>query len=87
MAEADPKMSVSVADLRANLSFYLKKAAAGASFTIMSRGKPVAVLVPDVEPAESRSRAPGAMKGQIWIANDFDDPLPDEVLNAFEAGL
>jgi hypothetical protein len=26
------------------------------------------------------------MKGKIWIADDFDDPLPDDVLDLFENG-
>jgi beta-lactamase regulating signal transducer with metallopeptidase domain len=28
----------------------------------------------------------GLMKGEIWIADDFDDPLPPEVLAEFEDG-
>ena len=89
MADADPKISetrVPVAELRANLRHYLKKVESGASFVIVSRGKRVAVLAPD-EPETSRSRAPGAMKGQIRIVGNFDDPLPDDVLDAFEAEL
>ena len=86
MAEADPKISVSVAELRANLSRYLKKAQGGASFVVMSRGKAGAVLRPD-EPEVTKSRAPGAMKGRIRVNGNFDDPLPDEVLDAFETAL
>jgi len=25
----------------------------------------------------------GSAKGQVWIADDFNDPLPDEIVNAF----
>jgi hypothetical protein len=28
-------------------------------------------------------RRPGLMKGKIWIADDFDDPLPGEIMAAF----
>jgi hypothetical protein len=28
-------------------------------------------------------RRPGGGKGKVWIAGDFDAPLPDEVLKAF----
>jgi hypothetical protein len=31
-------------------------------------------------------RRPGCGKGKIWIADDFDDPLPDELLEAFRWG-
>lgn len=87
MAEADPREKVvPVAELRAHLRRYLKKVEDGASFVIVSRGKRVAVLAPD-EPDTALSRAPGAMKGQIRIIGAFDDPLPDDVLDAFEADL
>lgn len=85
MAEADPKITVPVAELRANLSRYLKKVEQGASFVIMSRGKPVAVLKPEDEPAKLPPRVFGQMKGQIWIADDFDDPLPDDIIESFYA--
>jgi hypothetical protein len=29
-------------------------------------------------------RAPGFLKGKIWIGRDFDDPLPSDILDAFE---
>lgn len=29
-------------------------------------------------------RVPGALKGKIKIAKDFNEPLPDETLNSFE---
>jgi hypothetical protein len=29
----------------------------------------------------------GLMKGEIWVSDDFDDPLPPEVLAEFEADL
>jgi antitoxin (DNA-binding transcriptional repressor) of toxin-antitoxin stability system len=41
----------------------------------------VARLVP-VEPRRA-PRQPGSAKGQIWIADDFDAPLPDEILGRF----
>ena len=84
MAEADPKITVSVAELRANLSRYLRKAQDGASFVVMSRGKRVAKFGPDDEPAELPPRVFGQMKGQIWMAEDFNT-LPDDILDAFYA--
>ena len=32
------------------------------------------------EPGE---RVPGLDKGKIWMAPDFEAPLPDEILNEF----
>ena len=87
MAEADPKIAetrVSVAELRANLSAYLRKVSEGTSFVVVSRGKRVAVLGPEDQPDEPLGPRPlGLMKGQIWIADDFDDPMPQDFLDAY----
>ena len=32
---------------------------------------------------QTTPRKPGALKGKIWIADDFDAPLPDEILELF----
>ncbi len=42
----------------------------------------VAKLVPVVQGAALRS--PGSARGKITLAEDFDAPLPDELLDAFE---
>jgi len=31
----------------------------------------------------AKPRKPGALKGKIWIAEDFDAPLPEELLDLF----
>ncbi len=31
-----------------------------------------------------RRRIPGQAKGKVWIAPDFDDPLPENVVDEFE---
>lgn len=30
-----------------------------------------------------RRRVPGSARGKIFMADNFDDPLPDEILDAF----
>jgi antitoxin (DNA-binding transcriptional repressor) of toxin-antitoxin stability system len=50
---------------------------------IAKAGKPVAKLVPDAAPV--RKRVPGKDAGKVWIAPDFDDPLPEDILSAFYA--
>jgi antitoxin (DNA-binding transcriptional repressor) of toxin-antitoxin stability system len=42
----------------------------------------VAKLVPYTAQRPKRSGY-GAWKGRVWIADDFDDPLPREILDAF----
>ncbi len=55
---------------------------AGEEIIVAKAGTPVARLVPFV--AQPVQRLPGSAQGQIWIAPDFDAPLPSELLEAFE---
>ena len=54
----------------------------GESIVIAKAGKPVAKIVP-IE-AKKPKRCPGSMKGKIKIADDFDAPLPEEILKYFK---
>ena len=75
---------VSVYAAKAHLSRLLDRAAAGEEIIITRHGKPVVKLVPAGAPAAPREL--GRMRGRIRIREDFDEPLPDEVLDAFEGG-
>ena len=44
--------------------------------------KPMARLVPFGAP--KRRRKSGGWEGRGWISDDFNDPLPDDILDAFE---
>jgi prevent-host-death family protein len=55
--------------------------ATGEEIVIAKAGKPVARLLP-VE-LRREPRQPGLLKGKIWIADDFDDPLPEEIMATF----
>jgi prevent-host-death family protein len=66
---------------KTQLSRLIEQAAAGEEIVIAKAGKPVARLVP-FEPRRE-PRRPGLMKGQIWIAEDFDEPLSEEIMAAF----
>ena len=51
---------------------------------ITDNGIPLAKLVPAQPPAErGTERAFGLDKGRVHISNDFDDPLPKEIEDAF----
>ena len=74
--------TVNVHEAKTHLSRLLQRAADGEEIVIARAGVPVARLVAYTPVQEPRT--PGAMKGQIWIADDFDDPLPEDILAAFE---
>ena len=59
----------------------INQAIAGEEIIIAKSGKPVAKLVPFEKPI--RNRKPGSAKGKIIIADDFDAPLPDDILKEF----
>lgn len=74
---------VGLYDAKTRLSELVDEAAAGRVFTITKSGKPMARLVP-LAPADTRAlRKPGGGKGRIWMARDFDAPLPPELLHLF----
>jgi len=70
-------------DAKTRLSELVDEAAAGRSFTISKSGKPMARLVPLIDPDKRRLRKPGRAKGRIWMADDFDAPLPPEIQRLF----
>ena len=64
---------INVHDAKTNFSKLLERVAAGEEIVIGKNGRPVAKLVP--EPALTLRR-PGALKGKIKLASDFDAPIP-----------
>jgi len=58
--------------------------AAGEEIIIAKAGQPVAKLVPLAPKQELQKRRLGVLAGLAAIPPDFDAPLPDAVLDAFE---
>jgi prevent-host-death family protein len=75
-------ITVNIHEAKTHLSRLLQRVMAGEEIILAKAGKPVARLVPFT--AQPMQRLPGSAKGQIWIAPDFDAPLPDKLLAAFE---
>jgi len=69
-------------DAKTALSRLVDRAARGEEIVIAKAGVPLAKLVP--AGGRGRRRKPGAWAGQLFIADDFDDPLPDDVQATFE---
>ena len=72
--------SVGVHEAETHLSRLLERVAAGEEVEITDRGTVVARLV---APADREVHL-GLDRGRIWIADDFDAPLPAELQQAFE---
>jgi prevent-host-death family protein len=79
------RMSAAIINLyeaKTSLSRLVERAAAGEEIIIAKAGKPKARLVP--LSARAEPRRPGGWEGKVWVADDFDEPLPAEILAGFE---
>jgi prevent-host-death family protein len=74
--------AVNTHEAKTQFSRLLRRVAAGEEVTIANRGVPVARLVPVVD--KSGDRIWGMYRGKFVVPDDFDAPLPDEILDAFE---
>ncbi|MGO9265416.1 MAG: type II toxin-antitoxin system Phd/YefM family antitoxin [Candidatus Binataceae bacterium] len=73
--------TVNMHEAKTHLSRLVEEAAEGTEIIIAKAGKPRARLV-SCAPAR-KPRKLGRLKGKIWISDDFDAPLPDEMLRAY----
>jgi prevent-host-death family protein len=73
---------VNIHEAKTHLSRLVERIEAGEEIVIARAGRPVARLVP--YRARARPRTPGAWRGQIRLAPDFDQ-TPDDLLDTFEA--
>ncbi len=74
---------ITIQEIQENPSKYLNQVEAGESFIIMQEDKPIAELKPIIN--NKKPRRPFALcKGEFTVPDDFDDPLPDDILDAFE---
>lgn len=73
---------VNIHAAKTHLSRLIERVEGGEEILIARGGRPVARLVP--LSARTNARRLGIWDGQVWIAPDFDDPIP-ELLDAFES--
>lgn len=72
-----------VHDAKTHLSRLLQQVEDGEEVIIARAGKPVARLV-RMDAVLVRERTLGGDEGEVTIAPDFDDPLPEDYLKLFE---
>jgi antitoxin (DNA-binding transcriptional repressor) of toxin-antitoxin stability system len=77
-----PSMNVSVEEITNNPESVLHRVREGEILVITDRDQPVA----EIRPVESirRPRPFGLAAGTFVVPDDFDDPLPEEILRSFE---
>ena len=72
---------VNIHEAKTQLSRLLNRVAAGEEIVISRAGKPIARLVPF---AGTVTRQLGRDAGLFTVPDDFDQPLPEDVLADFE---
>ncbi len=74
-------MQVNIHQAKTHLSKLLERVALGEEVIIAKAGQPVARLVAI---KKHRGKRPlGLAKGEIWVADDFDAPLPPDIEESF----
>ncbi|WP_375510663.1 type II toxin-antitoxin system Phd/YefM family antitoxin [uncultured Nostoc sp.] len=76
-------ITVNVSEVTAKFSELLSQVLLGEEVVIAQKGIPVARLVALRDTASPR--IPGLDKGKVIIAPDFNEPLPEDILNDFES--
>mgnify|MGYP001563906430 CR=1 FL=1 len=73
---------VNTDEIKRDLSAYLQRVEAGETFVVLRNGKPVAEIKPVV--SGSRTLRPfGLCAGEFTVPDDFDAPLPENIMKAF----
>ena len=78
-------MIVNIYEAKAKLSEFLDLAARGERVLICKRNRPIAELRA-VESARTEPRPIGLAQGQMAVPDSFFQPLPDDLLDAFDGG-
>lgn len=75
-------MNVTVDDLQRDPLQYLRRVEAGETIVIVRQDKAIAELKPIT--TNNQLRPFGLCAGEFTVPDDFDDPLPEDMLRAFE---
>lgn len=74
---------VSVEEIQQDVSAVLRRVEEGETLIIVRTGKPIAEIKPVV--ATSKALRPfGLCAGEFTVPDDFDAPLPEDIIKAFE---
>lgn len=80
-------MIVTIHEAKTQLSQLIQRALTGEEILVAKSGDPVVKLTPVIHPKpRTQSRILGSWTGKVWIADDFDAELPDDLRDAFYNG-
>ncbi len=79
--------TINVDEIQGDLVGYLRNAKAGETFLLTQFGQPLAEIKPVMPAEEGKTKALrpiGLAEGEFVVPDDFDAPLPEEILREFE---
>lgn len=80
-------MTISIDEMQSDLIGYLRRVQAGETLVITEANRPVAELKPVSETTDQNGKQPrpfALCEGEFVVSDDFDAPLPEEILSRFE---
>lgn len=77
-------MQYNIHEAKTNFSKLVAEAASGKEVIVAKAGKPLVRVVPYRTP-QTEARVPGLDTGLVRIGEDFDEPLPADLAEAFGA--
>ena len=76
-------IQTTLTNLKNHLAEYINQAASGEVILVYKDNEPIVKIIPYHKTKEPKLRPVGLCKGQIKVADDFDAPLSDEIINHF----
>ena len=77
-------IKINTAEAKARLSHYLERVEGGETVVVCRRNVPIAEIRP--LPKRPRERRPVGIDRGLRVPSSFFEPLPDDLLDAFEGG-
>lgn len=74
---------MSLDEIKRDLPNFLRRVEAGETLVILKSGKPLAEIKP-IKGPPSKVRPYGLCEGEFVVPEDFDAPLPDNIIKEFE---
>ena len=83
MIDSHLTVQVSIDEMKQHLPIYLQRVEAGETLVIVRAGRPIAEIKPVVSPSK-RLRPFGLCARKFTVPDDFDEPLPENIIQGFE---
>ena len=75
--------TVNIEEIKQDILSWLQRVEAGEKIIILKSNKPMAEIIP-FQSDNIGLRPMGLCKGEFSVPDDFDSPLPEEVIQQFE---